>query len=46
MTYVFDIDGTICTKAADFDYEASEPIVSRIRVINRLYDQGATIILQ
>ena len=46
MTYVFDIDGTICTKAKDFDYEGSQPIKERITIINNLYDQGNTIIFQ
>ena len=46
MTYVFDIDGTLCTKAIDFDYEASEPIEERIKVVNALYDSGNTIIMQ
>jgi hypothetical protein len=46
MIYVFDIDGTICTKAVDFDYDSSKPIKERISVVNRLYDQGNTIIFQ
>ena len=46
MTYVFDIDGTLCTKAVDFDYEASEPIQERIDVVNHLYDTGNTIVMQ
>tara|TARA_R110000824_G_scaffold45728_1_gene132040 strand:+ start:11715 stop:12056 length:342 start_codon:yes stop_codon:yes gene_type:complete len=46
MTYVFDIDGTICTKAVDFDYESCKPMRERIGVINDLYDQGNTIIFQ
>ena len=46
MIYVFDIDGTICTKALDFDYDSSKPIKERISVINKLYDQGNTIIFQ
>ena len=46
MVYVFDIDGTICTKAVDFDYEGSKPIKERIKIINNLYDQGNTIIFQ
>ena len=46
MIYVFDIDGTICTKATEFDYEACEPIRERIGIINKLYDQGNTIIFQ
>ena len=44
--YYVDIDGTICTKAKDFDYEASKPIKERIRRINDLYNQGNTIIFQ
>ena len=44
MTYVLDIDGTICTKAIDFDYESCKPIKIRIGIINDLYDQGNTII--
>ena len=46
MTYVFDIDGTLCTKAIDFDYDGSEPIQERIDVVNRLYNEGHTIIMQ
>jgi len=46
MTYVFDIDGTICKKASDVDYEFSEPIRERIQKINNLYDSGHTIIMQ
>jgi len=46
MIYVFDIDGTICTKATDFDYDSSQPIKYRISIINKLYDQGNTIIFQ
>jgi histidinol phosphatase-like enzyme len=46
MTYVFDIDGTLCTKAVDFDYEVSEPIRERINVVNELYEAGNTIIMQ
>ena len=46
MTYVFDIDGTLCTKAVDFDYEGSTPIEERIKAVNCLYDPGHTIIMQ
>jgi hypothetical protein len=46
MNYVFDIDGTICTKAENFDYESSEPIKERIEIINSLYDSGNIIIMQ
>ena len=43
MTYVFDIDGTICT-LTDGDYEKAEPIKERIEKINKLYDEGNTIL--
>lgn len=45
MTYVFDIDNTICyTKGSD--YNNSKPIAERIEKINKLYDDGHTIIFQ
>ena len=43
MTYVFDIDGTIC-ETENSDYESSKPIQSRIDKINSLYDDGNKII--
>ena len=43
MTYVFDIDGTICSKTTG-NYEDAQPFVERIRKINHLYDQGNEII--
>jgi len=45
MTYVFDIDGTICL-VVDGNYEDASPIVDRINEVNRLYDEGHTIIFQ
>ena len=42
MTYVFDIDGTICT-ITDGDYEKAEPLHERINLVNRLYEEGNTI---
>lgn len=45
MTYVFDIDGTICT-LTDGDYESASPIRSRINQINNLFDSGNKIIFQ
>ena len=44
-TYVFDIDGTICHNE-NSDYESSVPIQERIDKVNRLYDEGHTIIFQ
>ncbi len=42
MTYVIDIDGTICTNT-DGDYKNAKPIVERINKINKLYDDGNII---
>tara|TARA_B100000287_G_scaffold429995_1_gene484394 strand:- start:1102 stop:1434 length:333 start_codon:yes stop_codon:yes gene_type:complete len=47
MTYVFDIDGTICTKQCELqggDYGKAEPLADRINKVNFLYDEGHTII--
>ena len=43
MTYVFDIDGTICSKT-DGDYTQAQPFPERIQKVNDLYDEGHTII--
>ena len=44
MTYVFDIDGTLCT-VTEGDYKNAEPLHDRICDINKLYEDGHTIIL-
>lgn len=47
MIYVVDIDQTICLTPFLFDkhhYTLSVPIKHRIEEINKLYDQGHTII--
>jgi len=44
-TYVFDIDGTICSKT-EGDYTKALPKQNRINKINKLYDQGNTIVFQ
>ena len=41
MTYVFDIDNTVCYTNSS-DYESSKPIMDRIEKINKLYDEGRT----
>ena len=43
MTYVFDIDGTICYNITG-NYEDSKPYADRINIINKLYDEGNIII--
>ena len=44
MKYVFDIDGTICDKNKNDDYDTSYPFLERIRKINKLYDEGNEIV--
>ena len=43
MTYVFDIDGTLCTQSGPL-YENAEPFGDRIMKVNALYDDGHTIV--
>ena len=43
MTYVFDIDGTICTKTTG-DYSEALPLQERIDKINQLHEEGHKII--
>ena len=44
-TYVFDIDGTICSLVGG-DYEKASPINYRIDKVNDLYEEGNVIIFQ
>ena len=44
MRYVFDIDGTICDKKKNDDYDKAYPFLERIRKINKLYDEGHYIV--
>ena len=43
MIIFVDIDSTIC-KTNETDYENVEPLSKRIEKINRLYDEGNTIV--
>ena len=43
MTYIFDIDGTICTNT-EGAYEKAEPYDDRITKINKLYEEGNKIV--
>ena len=43
MTYVFDIDGTICSNTLG-DYKSASPFRDRIKVVNKLFSEGNTII--
>lgn len=44
-TYVFDIDGTICT-LTEGDYSKASPLTDRIEKINNLYLGGNYIVFQ
>ena len=44
MKYVIDIDGTICDKQENHDYDKSFPYHKRITKINQLYDEGNQIV--
>jgi dTDP-glucose 4,6-dehydratase len=44
MTIYVDIDETICISPEDRDYSKANPIFNRINKINKLYDEGNTII--
>ena len=44
MKIFVDIDETICETPASRDYSESTPLVDRIEKINKLYDEGNTII--
>ena len=43
-TYVIDIDGTVCDWEPGRDYTLAQPFPERIKVLNKLYDQGHTTV--
>ncbi len=47
MIYCFDLDNTLCTivknKHGHKEYSLAQPILERIAVVNRLYDDGHII---
>ena len=43
MIYAFDIDGTICNDT-NGEYRDAQPFLDRINKINKLYDEGHTIV--
>lgn len=45
MIYCFDIDGTLCHTVSDGNYRNAVPIEKAIQEVNRLYDDGNTIVL-
>ncbi len=44
MIYYVDIDETICNYKGERDYSLATPIRENIEKINKLYDEGHTII--
>lgn len=44
MIYCFDLDGTLCSLTKS-EYDKAEPIIERINIVNKLYDDGNTIII-
>ena len=43
MIYCFDIDGTVCS-ITDAEYDKAVPFTDRIKLINKLFDSGNTIL--
>ena len=43
MTYVFDLDGTLCTSVEGDHYTDAKPFMDRINIVNKLYDEGHII---
>ena len=41
---VFDLDGCLCSQSNP-DYENAKPITEAIEVVNRLFDDGYTIVI-
>lgn len=45
MQIIIDLDGTICTEEKTFSRSLAEPLEGAIENINKLYDDGHTIII-
>jgi hydroxymethylpyrimidine pyrophosphatase-like HAD family hydrolase len=44
MVYCFDLDGTLCTTDGN-NYKDSTPKKERIKIVNTLYEDGHTILI-
>ena len=44
MIYYIDIDETICKYDSNRDYSLANPISENIEKINRIYDEGHTVV--
>ncbi len=45
MVYCFDLDGTLCSQTHDKKYMEAVPFSKAIEAVNKLFDQGHTIII-
>jgi len=45
MIYCFDLDGTLCTTVKDGNYLEAKPLRDRIGIVNKLYSDGHSIII-
>lgn len=45
MVYCFDLDGTLCSQTYDKKYMEAVPFGNAIEAVNKLYDEGHTIII-
>ena len=50
LIYVIDLDGTLCdtkrNKVGYWDYIGAKPYLKRIKFVNKLYQEGHTIIIE
>lgn len=44
LVYCFDLDGTLCSQTGG-KYDNAIPFINAIKAVNKLYDQGHTIII-
>lgn len=45
MIFCFDLDGTLCSQSKNKNYNVAQPYYEAILEVNRLYDEGHTIII-
>jgi len=45
MQLIIDLDGTICTEEKTYSRSMAKPLPDAIASVNRLYDEGHTIII-
>jgi len=43
MTYVIDIDNTLCSNVSTNNHINAEPYINRIKIVNNLYNSGHII---